>query len=503
MKNMSGFGSNVRVSALLCSSIAILLAGCGGGAADSTQPTNTASYLASTGSNTTPASTTATDNPAAASAQASTLPTTGSQEEQVSQLYWWLLGRRPDLGGLNFWVGTGLSPDRIARFFMLSGEYRSTHRWDSMVPQTAHNVYVDANIASEGDGSRPDKAFRTLARAAQAVRSAGTTVWVAPGEYEGGIVTVADGGTATKDRIYWVSTTRWGAKIVPPALTASGAGKDIGWNNSGNNVSILGFEVDGTRSGDTSHYANWRIGIYSTGGGSTVNSNYVHDVARSYPCTGGGGAGIDMAAYGNGENTEASDNWVADIGTQNGCNKIQGIYMANQGAIKNNVVYRVQNAAIHLWHEASRVKIFNNTVAGSPVGILVGAGDQHIATSAVVADYIDVHNNISIGNGIGIREYTYGGEEELLGTHNTYHNNVLYQNTKHFKEINGHLADDNMLDWDPGFVVPYVKTTRLQNFHLASGSLVIGHGNPDTAPPYDFDGRKRNGNAVDPGAHEH
>ncbi|WP_376712378.1 DUF1565 domain-containing protein, partial [Acinetobacter baumannii] len=56
--------------------------------------------------------------------------------------------------------------------------------------------------------------FKTLARAARAVTRPGTTVWVAPGSYAGGIKTTASGTAAA--RIYWVSTTKWGARIVPP-----------------------------------------------------------------------------------------------------------------------------------------------------------------------------------------------------------------------------------------------------------------------------------------------
>ena len=82
---------------------------------------------------------------------------------------------------------------------------------------TPYNVYVSPNGSdtASGNSSAP---FRTLARAAKATR-AGTTVWVAPGNYAGGIKTTFN-GTASA-RIYYVSTTRYGAKIVPPASSST------------------------------------------------------------------------------------------------------------------------------------------------------------------------------------------------------------------------------------------------------------------------------------------
>ncbi|MGJ9420892.1 hypothetical protein ACHAC9_24675, partial [Massilia sp. CMS3.1] len=82
--------------------------------------------------------------------------------------------------------------------------------------------------------------FKTLARAAKAAIKANTTVFVAPGTYAGGFKTTGNGTAA--GRIYWVSTTKWGAKIVPPTNSTN----KTAWDNRGNYVSIIGFEVDGS-----------------------------------------------------------------------------------------------------------------------------------------------------------------------------------------------------------------------------------------------------------------
>ncbi|MDN4040019.1 DUF1565 domain-containing protein [Massilia sp. YIM B02443] len=79
-------------------------------------------------------------------------------------------------------------------------------------PATPYNYYVAPNGSDTAAGTKAAP-FKTLARAAKAATKAGTTVWVAPGTYAGGIKTVANGTSAA--RIYWVSTTKWGRQDRP------------------------------------------------------------------------------------------------------------------------------------------------------------------------------------------------------------------------------------------------------------------------------------------------
>ncbi|MDT1837686.1 hypothetical protein FPK49_24680, partial [Acinetobacter baumannii] len=44
-------------------------------------------------------------------------------------------------------------------------------------------------------------------------------------------------------RIVFQSTERWGARIVPPL----DARQSAAWDNRGNYVDIIGFEIDGTQ----------------------------------------------------------------------------------------------------------------------------------------------------------------------------------------------------------------------------------------------------------------
>jgi hypothetical protein len=268
-------------------------------------------------------------------------------------------------------------------------------------PATTYNYYVSptGNDSAAGTKTAP---FKTLARAVKAATKASTTVWVAPGTYSGGIKTTAS-GTAS-GRIYWVSTTKWGAKIVP------GSTANI-WDNRGNYVSIIGFEMDGSSKPTVTH------GVYNGGSYGMTQGNHVHHIAKGATCTSAGGEAIGTDHYYNGVWDDVVGNVVHDIGPA-GCKYIQGIYISTSGSVKNNVVYRVGEAAIHLWHDATHVTITNNTVATSHYGIIVGGGDfYHLTTGD---DYTVVNNNILIDN-------TYGIDEEgKTGVHNSYSNNLVY-----------------------------------------------------------------------------
>ena len=105
------------------------------------------------------------------------------------------------------------------------------------VSSTTYNYYV----APSGDDSNPgtaDLPFQTILRASK-VALPGTTVHVAPGVYTGGFKTTMSGTEA--QRIYYVSTVPWGAKLVPPMSSDTKAG----WDNRGSYVDFVGFEIDG------------------------------------------------------------------------------------------------------------------------------------------------------------------------------------------------------------------------------------------------------------------
>jgi hypothetical protein len=484
------FVSEIRLHALLCSSAAVLLTACGGGvdsgsaSATSGQPLQTAalSFNSDAAAATTAPATLEQTSPAEASA---------APQDSASEVYtgnFELLGYSTDTTAT---VGTpqaALTTETAAASasepaLATDGAALPAGAIDpaAVIPATTYNYYVSPSGSDTNPGSKAAP-FKTLARAAKATR-ASTTVWVAPGTYAGGLKTTIS-GTAS-GRIYFVSTTKWGARVVPPSSSSN----STAWDNRGNYIDIIGFDVDGTVSQSGT---KWLHGIYNGGSYGTIRENHIHHIAKSVTCTSAGGSAIGVDSYYHGVKTDVIGNMVNDIGPT-GCRYIQGIYISTSGSVKNNVVYRVAEAAIHLWHDATNVIITNNTVTTSHTGIVVGGGDFYY--TAGPDDYTAVYNNIVYDNYYGI------SEQGKTGVHNTYRNNLVYQNTVNWTLRNG-LTHYNTVSSAPYFV-GYTKTGT-PNLHLTSSSPAIGRGTATNAYPTDFDGRPRNSSTgYDIGAYQH
>ena len=311
---------------------------------------------------------------------------------------------------------------------------------------------------------------------------ASTTVHVAAGTYSGNVTTNANGSSSA--RIYYVSTTKWGAKIV-------GSGTEAMWTNNGDYSSIIGFDITGPG----------RIGILNWASYSVMQGNHVHNLTVSGGCDGNGGAGIENASY-----TDSDDdiigNVVHDIGTPGACNGVQGIYSSNlRGRILNNIVYRVSAWGLHLWHAANSVTIANNTVfangsSGMGGGIEIGTGDS---PGGVVLDNTHVLNNIVYNNpGAGIMEYCYSGQS-CIGSHNTVTNNLVYGNGGAISLKVGTAT--GTVSADPQFV--NYQANGSGDYRLKSTSPAVDHGVSTYAPVYDIDNVMRpRGAAIDIGAYE-
>ena len=138
------------------------------------------------------------------------------------------------------------------------------------------------SVAPNGSDANPGTAklpFQTILRASK-LALPGTTIHVAPGTYEGGFKTTMSGTEA--QRIYYVSTVQWGAKLVPPMSSDTKAG----WDNRGSYVDIVGFEIDGSASRNG---MKWTHGIYNGGSYAVIRNNLVHSIALDNPCNGSGG----------------------------------------------------------------------------------------------------------------------------------------------------------------------------------------------------------------------
>ncbi|RSZ60735.1 DUF1565 domain-containing protein [Massilia atriviolacea] len=343
-------------------------------------------------------------------------------------------------------------------------------------------LYVSPQGADDNPGTAA-LPFRTLARAARAV-APGVTVYVAPGTYSGGIRTTASGRADA--RIAFVSTERWGARIVPPARSASKSA----WDNRGDHVDIVGFDIDGS---DHRGGTRWTGGIYNGGSHDSIRSNHVHHIAREAPCNSSGGAGIGVDSYYRGVQSHVIANLVHDIGPA-GCRFMQGIYVSTSGSVKNNVVYRVAEAGIHLWHDARDVIVANNTVTGSNTGIVVGGGDFYHASGP--NDRTAVYNNIVYDNRMGI------SEQGRTGPNNSYRNNLVYKNTTYDWRLKNGLTHSGTVSSAPLFAGD--TQADLPDLSLSASSPAIGRATPQHAAATDFNGRPRNVfSGYDIGAYQH
>jgi hypothetical protein len=478
MKKLVTLASDIRLNTLLCCSATVLLTACGGGTSDTGNGPQTQSA----------ALTTSVDDSAANSA--ATTPNTvdataAPQATATASGNFELAGydANPLAASTEEATAPATSADGAPRMLATVTSVNTT---SAMVttPATTYNYYV-APTGSDSAAGTKTAPFKTLARAAKAATRAGTTVWVAPGTYAGGFRTTASGTSSA--RIYWVSTTKWGARIVPPASSSN----NNAWDNRGSYVSIIGFDVDGTNSGSGT---KWTHGIYTGGSYTMIADNHIHHIAKTVSCTSAGGSAIGVDSYYHGVLSDVLNNVVNEFGPA-GCSFVQGIYVSTSGTVKNNLVYRVSGAAIHLWHDATNVKITNNTAAASSFGMVVGGGDFYYTTAG--ANNVFVANNIVYDNQYGI------SEQGKTGTSNVYKNNLVTKNVKYNISLRNGLKASATVSSDPLFK-GYSRTATTPDFHLSSSSPAIGRGISTYAYPTDLDGKPRNATTgYDIGAYQH
>jgi hypothetical protein len=480
MKTLATFASDIRINAMLCCSAAVLLTACGGGVGDTGgQQSQTAAVVTSSADQA--AANSAANTPNAADAAAATATEAGASAGFELSGYdsHPLSGKDAEAS-----IGGDVPADGAPHLLASISASAPTVSALTTTPATTYNYYVSPTGSDTAAGTKAAP-FKTLARAAKAAVKASTTVWVAPGTYAGGIKTTAS-GTAT-GRIYWVSSTKWGAKIVPPSSSTN----NNAWDNRGNYVSIIGFDVDGTNSGSGT---KWTHGIYTGGSYGMIQDNHIHHIARSVACTSAGGSAIGVDSYYHGVKSDIVSNVVNDIGPA-GCTYVQGIYVSTSGTIKNNLVYRVGAVGIHLWHDATDVKITNNTVTASNFGMVIGGGDFYYTTAG--ANNVYVANNIIYDNKYGI------SEQGKTGTANQYKNNLVYQNPSYNISLRNGLQATGTVSSNPLFKA-YSRTAATPDFHLSTSSPAIGRGIATNAYPTDLDGKPRNATTgYDIGAYQH
>jgi uncharacterized phage protein (TIGR02218 family) len=332
-------------------------------------------------------------------------------------------------------------------------------------------LFVSASGSDSNSGTSAGAPFKTITHAA-AVAVAGDVISVAPGTYSGSFQTTKSGSSGA--RLVYVSATRWGAKIVPPAASA----RDSAWFNTGQYVTIDGFDIDG--STDPASGTKWRFGIESEGEGTIVQNCHVHHIALTVPATSSGGGGILLDSYNGGQNMQALSNFVHHVGPVGGGNWFHGIYSTASGAIKNNIVGRVVGAGIHLWHDARNVVIACNTSFNNKYGIVYGGGD--FRNLPPPCDHITVANNIFDGNSAG-----GVSEEGTVGANCIVTNNLCYNSGANYSMRVTTPA--NQISGNPLFVNYQPEANG--DYHLLAGSPAIGAGLATYAPATDYEGTTR------------
>ena len=332
------------------------------------------------------------------------------------------------------------------------------------------NYYVSTSGSDTNPGTAASP-FRSIQHAADVVKP-GYTVHVAPGTYNENGLNISTSGTASQ-RIRFVSDTRWGAKIT---VTSSYTVVTIG----GFYVDFDGFDVEGA-SGTC-------LGIRADNSFERVLNNHVHHIPADVGtlCNGNGGAGIDSTNY-TGSDNDIIGNVVHDVGSITAPNQaVHGIYVSNARCrIENNISFHNAAWGIHLYHAATNDTISNNTVFEN------GAGGIVLAANIGTNDYTIVDNNIVVHNfASGLYNDGYGIQERSgTGTHNQYHNNLVYQNARGGFSLQNGLTATGTVTADPQFV-NYTGTIS-GDYQLKSTSPAINAGTSQAAPAIDIHGGAR------------
>jgi len=395
------------------------------------------------------------------------------------------------------WISDFHSSDFVhSRFFVLCGKINAMEMKKlfvfgilfavffipSVASAATYYVATNGNDSSLGSQSSP---FKTIQKAANLAQP-GTTIHVAPGMYAENIYATAN-GTASQ-RITYISDTKWGAKIIPPANSL----RETGFDNRGAYVTIDGFEVDG--SVDPVSGQKWTVGINMAGTGNIVKNSVVHHIYNTGTANSNGGAGILLDSWYGFNDMQALNNMVHHVGPATGGTTLyHGIYQTATGSIKNNITYANTGGGVHLWHDAHHIDIVNNTSFGNGDGFIIGGGNYVHTTGP--ADYINVTNNIAYDNsGMGF------DEEGENGSHNTFRSNLSFQNGTNWRlNTSAHTGD---VTANPQFV-NYIRTGG-GDYHLQSTSPAIDKGSATYAPVTDFAGTPRpQGSGYDIGAYEY
>jgi hypothetical protein len=281
-----------------------------------------------------------------------------------------------------------------------------------------HDYYVATTGSDSGPGSE-SRPWRTVNHAAAQAKP-GDVIHVAPGTYDENVV-IRTGGTAGAP-IRFVSTVKWGAKVVGVRNSWTQGGDRPAIEINASYIDINGFDVSAPHA---------VVGIEVNAVRSPVSyvrllDNDIHDVAGSCKlgfcdrtrvkrvATGGAGIILDGAKGPWSHNLDVIGNTIHDIGDPSNpynVNLNHGIYVANGGKlaytdaglyaakVQNNIIYRIEATGIHEYHWTSNVIVTNNTVTDAGVGGILVSGQPGEGANKCINRHSIVANNILVHNG--------------------------------------------------------------------------------------------------------
>ncbi len=335
--------------------------------------------------------------------------------------------------------------------------------FDSFAVKTTPTVYYVAPNGNDSNAGFPSSPFATLQHAFNVVFP-GDSIRAVAGTYtQANAVQLTSNASGTPlARILYLSDTPRGALI-------RSRGTPYVWLNTGNYVDMMGFDISAT---DTAT----RIGIYNNASFNSVQNCKIHDLA-AIGSGNNGGAGILHGNIASSDN-DTIGNFTYNIGTLSdpSANFVHGIYHAClRGHLWNNISFGNSGWGLALWHAATNITIANNLLFTNGLGgIVVGAGD---APGGVTCDNCIVSNNISIYNALGIHE------TGLTGTHNSYLNNCVWNNTTSGITLQSG-SPVNTVNADPLFTNYTASSSG--DYTLKSSSPCVSAGTSTGAPTTDY-----------------
>lgn len=313
-----------------------------------------------------------------------------------------------------------------------------------MMPDLAVAAPPHLYVATTGSDSNPgtySAPFRTLQKAAT-VASAGVTVHVAPGTYNGkaycnisGIVNGTTGVCMNKSGspsapITFISDVKWGAKLRCTQ-------KQSFFILAASYIVVSGFDMSCPQG-------NFAGGTYGNNGHNTFSNNYLHDFSIG-ACN--SGAILFGSDYRQQSWTEigynAFDRNVVHHGgsptsAQPTCNQFHGIYAGDPySRVTNNIVSGLVGYGIHSWGGGVCNQTITNNIVfdNSQGGIVVRNATQYpdLCKNGGKADYMTITDNVLANNGYGNGYYGPGGGmhlKDIAGTHNRIADNIVFGNYK-------------------------------------------------------------------------